>query len=282
MTKLIFGTGDYRYEVVPSFGELPPGMEWGTTYRVAVDSKDRVYVTQRGSPPVLVFDSDGTFVAGWGEEFLADPYGIYITPNDEVFITDRDAHEVLKFTVDGEYVFGIGSRGRASFQAPFNHPADVAVSASGDIYVADGFGNSSVHKFSSEGQLLASWGVPGVQPGEFSTPHGIWVDEDHRVYVADRENSRVQIFDADGNYINEWRDLYHPMDIWADADGAFVVTDQVPRFTVLDSGGKVLSRGKAPDAGLGLYGDSRGNLYLSGTFPGAAPTSGGIIKLAKR
>lgn len=282
MTKLIFGTGDYRYEVVQPFGELPPGMELGITYRVAVDSKDRVYLTQRGSPPVLVFDSEGNFLAGWGEEFLADPHGIYITPYDEVFITDRDAHQVLKFTVEGKHLLGIGSRGTASLQAPFNHPSGVAVSANGDIFVADGYGNSSVHKFSSEGQLLASWGAPGVQPGEFSTPHGIWVDKDQRVYVADRENSRVQIFDADGNYIDEWRDLYHPMDIWADADGAFVVTDQVPRFTVLDSEGTVLSRGKAPDAGLGVSGDSKGNLYLTGTFPGAAPTSGGFVKLARR
>ena len=117
MTKLIFGTGDYRYEVVPSFGELPPGMGWGITYRVAVDSKDRVYVTQRGSPPVLVFDSDGTFLAGWGEEFLADPHGIYITPHDEVFITDRDAHQLLKFTVEGKRLLVIGTRGAASLQS---------------------------------------------------------------------------------------------------------------------------------------------------------------------
>ena len=282
MTKLIFGTGDYRYEVVPSFGELPPGMEWGITYRVAVDSKNRVYVTQRGSPPVLVFDSDGIFVAGWGEEFLADPHGIYITPYDEVFITDRDAHEVLKFTVNGEYVFGMGSRGIASFQAPFNHPADVAVSAKGEIYVADGYGNSCVHRFSAEGRLINSWGSPGDQPGEFSTPHGIWIDEENKVYVADRENSRVQVFDAEGNCLKEWRDLYHPMGIWADGDGAFIVTDQVPRFTILDSQGTVLSRGKAPDAGLGVSGDSKGNLYLTGTFPGAAPTSQGIVKLVKQ
>ena len=282
MTKLIFGTGDYRYEVVQPFGVLPPGMEFGITYRVAVDSKDRVYVTHQGSPPVLVFDGDGRFLAGWGEDVLADPHGIYITHNDEVFITDRDAHQVLKFTVDGEHIFGIGSRGRASFQAPFNHPANVAVSANGEIYVADGYGNSCVHRFSAEGRLLHSWGIPGNRPGEFSTPHGIWIDEGNKVYVADRENNRVQVFDAEGHYVTEWRDLYHPMDIWSDGDGAFVVTDQVPRFTVLDSQGKVLSRGKAPDAGLGVSGDSKGNLYLAGTFPGAAPTSQGIVKLVKQ
>ena len=170
----------------------------------------------------------------------------------------------------------------AKWQAPFNHPADVAVSPGGDIYVADGYGNSSIHKFSESGEYLLSWGAPGTEPGELSTPHGIWVDSKSRVYVADRENSRVQIFDTDGEYITEWIDLYHPMDIWFDDNDIAFVSDQTPRFSVLDEQGKLLSRGKAPDAGLGLYGASNGNLYLSGTFPGAAPVSNGIVKFIRQ
>ena len=111
----------------------------------------------------------------------------------------------------------LGQRGRPSLQAPFNHPADVAVSPAGEIYVADGYGNSSVHRFSVEGEHLGSWGAPGAGRGEFTTPHGIWVDAQDRVLVADRENNRVQLFSPEGDYYGEWRDLYHPMDIYVDA-----------------------------------------------------------------
>ena len=189
---------------------------------------------------------------------------------------------MLKLNLEGEVLLRIGDRSQAHWQAPFNHPADVAVSSSGDIYVADGYGNSAVHRFSWEGKHLLSWGKPGTGPGEFSTPHGIWVDADSRVYVADRENSRVQIFDKDGRYLSEWIDLYHPMDIWMDDDGVAYVSDQTPRFSVISPQGELLSRGKAPDAGLGLYGDSRGDLYLSGSFPGAAPVSNGIVKFIRQ
>ena len=282
MTRLIFGTGDYTYEVVQPFGKLPVGMDFGITHRVAVDSKNRVYVTQQHDPPVLVFDSDGNYLTGFGEGVLVDPHGIYVTSNDEVFIVDRDAHEVVQLTPEGKVLLRLGTRGKAHMQTPFNHPADVAVSPSGDIFVADGYGNSCVHKFSPEGQLLLSWGMPGSGPGDFWIPHGIWVNRQNTVYVADRENNRIQIFDSEGNYQGEWHDLYHPMDIWMDGDGMIYVTDETPRFTVLSPEGKVLSRGKAPDAGLGLYGDSRGNLYLTGVFPGALSTFRGIVKLVRQ
>ena len=282
MTRLLFGTGDYIYEVVQPFGKLPAGMEWGVISRVAVDSQGRVYVSRMGNPPILVFDSEGNYLAGWGGDSLVDPHGMLFTSNDELIVCDRDAHEVLKLNLEGEVLLRIGSREQAHWQAPFNHPADVAVSSSGDIYVADGYGNSAVHRFSGEGKHLLSWGKPGTGPGEFSTPHGIWVDAQSRVYVADRENSRVQIFDEDGNYLSEWVDLYHPMDIWMDDDGVAYVSDQTPRFSVLSPEGVLLSRGKAPDAGLGLFGDSKGDLYLSGTFPGAAPVSNGIVKFIRQ
>ena len=282
MTRLLFGTGDYVYEVVQPFGKLPAGMEWGVISRVAVDSQGRVYVSRMADPPILVFDSDGNYLTGWGGDSLIDPHGMLFTSNDELIVCDRDAHQVLKLNLEGEVLLRIGSRSQAHWQAPFNHPADVAVSPSGDIYVADGYGNSAVHRFSGEGERLLSWGNPGTGPGEFSTPHGIWVDVESRVYVADRENSRVQIFDEDGNYLTEWRDLYHPMDIWMDSDGVAYVSDQTPRFNVLSPEGVLLSRGKAPDAGLGLYGDGKGDLYLSGTFPGAAPVSNGIVKFIRQ
>ena len=282
MTKLLFGTGQYIYEVIQPFGNLPTNMNWGVIGRVAVDSQGNVYVSRRGDPPILIFDSHGKFLSGFGQDLLIDPHGMFFTKNDELFVADRDAHEVIKLNHKLDVILRIGTRENARWQAPFNHPADVAVSPSGEIYVADGYGNSSIHKFSDSGEYLLSWGVPGTEPGEFSTPHGIWIDSKSRVYVADRENSRVQIFDTDGRYITEWIDLYHPMDIWFDDNDIAFVSDQTPRFSVLDQQGKLLSRGKAPDAGLGLYGASNGDLYLSGTFPGAAPVSNGIVKFIRQ
>jgi peptidylglycine monooxygenase len=275
MTRLIFGTGDYTYEVLQPFGQLPAGMEFGNTSHVAVDSKDRVYVYRRKDPPVLVFDGDGHLLTSWGDGLLVDAHGIYITPNDEIFLVDRDAHEVLKFDSEGRVLLRIGQRARASWQAPFNHPADVAVSSTGDIYVADGYGNSIVHRFSSEGRLLLSWGMPGDSHGEFSTPHGIWVDNQDRVYVVDRENNRVQIFDSEGGFIAEWRNFYHPMDLFMDASGVAYVTDQTPRFAVLNAEGVILARGRTPDNGHGVWGDSRGNLYFAGN-------ERGVVKLVKQ
>jgi len=274
MTKLLLGTGDYVYEAVEDFARLPAGMTFGNVSHVAVDSMDRIFAFQRKNPPVLVFDSDGNFLTSWGKGLFVDAHGIYVSTNDEIFLVDRDAHQVLKFDVEGAELLRIGTRGKASLQAPFNHPTDVAVSPKKEIYVTDGYGNSCVHKFSPEGQLLLSWGIGGIGPGEFSTPHGVWVDEQHRVYVVDRENNRVQVFDADGAFITEWGNTYHPMDIWMDRTGKFYVTDQTPRFTVFNHQGNILARGRSPVNPHGIWGDSKGNLYLAGFV--------GITKLVKQ
>jgi peptidylglycine monooxygenase len=231
---------------------------------VAVDSRDRVYFYQRKDPPILVFDSEGNFLDAWGEGRLRDAHGICIGPDDHVYVCNRDEHEVLKLTREGKISLVLGQRGRPSLQAPFNHPADVAISGGGQIYVADGYGNSAVHRFSAEGKHLGSWGAPGAARGQFTTPHGIWVDAQDRVFVADRENDRVQIFSPEGDYYEEWGDLYHPMDIYIDGSGVVYVTDQIPRVTMYAPNGQMVSRGKPVEYGAhGLYGDSKGNLYMA-------------------
>ena len=194
MTKRIVGAGEFTYEVIYPFGQMPTISSEGRITHVAVDSKDRVYAFLRAEVPILVFDPDGNLLTTWGEGLFLAGHGIYISPSDEVFLIDWDGHEVMKFDANGKLLLRFGNRGRPAFQAPFNHPADVAVAPSGEIYIADGYANSNVHRFSAEGKHLGSWGTPGSGPGQFSTPHGIWVDGNERVYVADRENSRVQIF----------------------------------------------------------------------------------------
>jgi DNA-binding beta-propeller fold protein YncE len=263
-TGLVVGTGDFVYDVVRPWGTLPPGWRLGLVSHVAVDSQDRVYFYQRQDPPVLVFDGDGHFLRAWGSQRLRDAHGIFIGPDDHVYLCNRDEHEVLKLSPEGRILLVLGHRGRPALQAPFNHPADVAVSPSGEIYVADGYGNASVHRFTAEGRHLGSWGAPGAGHGQFTTPHGIWVDAQQRVLVADRENNRVQLFSPEGDFYGEWTDLYHPMDIYVDAGGTVYVTDQIPRLSMYSPDGQLVARGRPVNVGAhGVWGDSPGNLYLA-------------------
>ena len=185
---IVTGTGNYMYEHHPNWAKLPRGQDWQGPSSIAVDSKDRVYVFQRGGPPILIFEKDGEFVGGWRRKpgQLDDAHHIYISPDDFVYLADRDAHQVLKFTTDGELVMALGTRHHASLQAPFNHPSDSCVGPNGDIFVSDGYANSSVHRFSPDGKHIASFGSPGSGPGEFRVPHSVRVSSDGRVYVADR------------------------------------------------------------------------------------------------
>ena len=263
MERVNAGTGNYRYELLPSWGELPQGWEFGVVSAVATDSQDRVYAYNRGEHPLVVFDRDGHFLASWGEGVMMDPHGIFIGHDDHVYLVDRDAHQVLKFTSEGKLLLVLGNKGRPSEEAPFNHPTNVAVSSTGDIYVSDGYANSRVHKFSAEGRFLLSWGTPGSSPGELRVPHGIALDKAGRVYVADRENNRIQLFTSEGTVITQWTDFEKPMDVYVDANQAVYVSDQVPRLTILDSEGNILSRGRIGGQGHGIWADSRGDLYVS-------------------
>jgi DNA-binding beta-propeller fold protein YncE len=258
--------------------QLPEGLALEAVSQVAVDSRDRVYVFQRAEPPVVVFDQSGSFAGSWGTGLVADAHGIFITRDDRVLLVDRDAHQILGFDPTGRPLFEIGVRHRPTLQAPFNHPADVVVdSETGHIYVADGYGNSSIHCFDAEGKLIRSWGRPGKGPSEFTTPHGIWIDGLRRVLVADRENDRVQLFDLDGHYIDEWRDLYHPMDIYGDMDGHIFITDQIPRLSMFSADGILMGRCKpVANGGHGIWGDSGGNLYLAEVAP-----INGVTKLVR-
>ena len=282
MSTLVVGTGAHTFDVVQDFAVLPPGMSFGSTSNVAADSQGTVYVTQRDGPPVLVFDASGAYQGALGEGLLADPSGICTTADDHILVADRDTHQVLKLDAQGAVLLRLGEPGVASLHAPFNHPSGVAVAPNGDILVADGFGNSCVHRFSADGRLLRSWGSPGAAPGQFSIPNGLWVDGGDRVYVADRDNNRLQVFDGEGGFLAEWGDLFRPLAIWGDAAGRIYVTDQVPRISVFTAEGQLLSRGKAPDAGQGLCGDAQGNLYFTGAMSGVTGDFSGVAKLVAR
>jgi DNA-binding beta-propeller fold protein YncE len=269
------GSGSYTYELVENWAKLPAGWTFGGVSAVATDSQDRVYAFQRKDPPVVIFDKNGTYVGSWGSSAFADPHGINIV-NDVIYVTDRNDHVALKFTLDGRPLMVIGERGKASdtgatkdielpprSAGPFNKPTELMVAPSGDLYVSDGYRNSRVHRFSSQGALLDSWGQPGkTEPGEFHLPHSLWIDRQGQVYVCDRENSRVQVFTGAGKYVTQWKDVHKPTDIVFDQQEIVYVSEQRPSISVLEKNGNVLARFDSP-SGHGLWVDSGGDIYLA-------------------
>ncbi len=286
------GTGNFTYELVQDWPKLPEGWTFGTTSAVATDSQDRVYVFQRHDPPVVVFDSDGLYLSSWGSGIFSDPHGIFIE-DDVVYVSDRSDHVVLKFTLEGQHLLTIGNRGVHSdtgcdkpgdlaprAAGPFNYPTELAPSPSGDLYVSDGYRNSRVHRFNSQGELVSSWGEPGGShygpviegrieegPNRFRLLHSILVDRDGKVYVCDRENSRIQIFSPDGRFLTMWTDIHRPTDIATDVDGNFYISEfedegVSTRLSILDADGQALARLESR-AAHGLWVDSRGDIYIA-------------------
>jgi hypothetical protein len=210
------------------------------------------------------FERDGSLAGSWGEGTLAEPHYINAGLAGSILVTDRDAHQVLRFTKDGKLLQALGKRHWPSLDAPFNHPTAAVQAPDGEIYVADGYGNSSVHRFAADGSLRKTWGGQGSGPGAFTTPHAIAIDGKGRVLVGDRENNRVQLFDRDGAFLGEWGDFYHPMQIWIDDRGLVFVTDQIPRISLLSPDGRLIGRCRGAINGAhGLSGDADGNLYLA-------------------
>ena len=266
-TEFVVTLGESLYEVERPWGVPRRGLELGYVSAVTVDKAGCVYVCQRTDPPVVVFDPSGEYLRSWGSGVIADSHGICAAPDGRVLVVDRDAHQVLVFDAEGELLQSIGQRHRPRLQEPFNHPTGVAVAAGGDVLVADGYANASVHRFAADGELLASWGVPGRGPGQFMTPHAVAIDEQDRIIVADRDNDRVQVFDPEGVFLGEWDDFFHPMDVHAHGDAVYV-TDQVPRLSMIGSDGELRGRCRpVPYMPHGICGDPRGAIYLAEPAP---------------
>jgi DNA-binding beta-propeller fold protein YncE len=209
----IVGTGEHRYEVIENWGKLPDGWRYGEVAAVGIDSRDQVYVFSRSAHPMTVFDRDGNFLRSWGEGLFHRPHGVHVGPDDTIYCTDDGDHTVRLMTPEGKLKLEIGVPGDpAPYMSgdPFNRCTHTALSPDGDIYIADGYGNARVHKYAPNGKRLFSWGEPGTDPGAFNIVHNICCDDDGWVYVADRENHRVQVFDGKGAYHAQWNNLHRP------------------------------------------------------------------------
>ena len=267
-TELWVVLGERRYRVERPWGHLPEKLAPGLISQLAVDSRGAVYVFQRGEPPVLAFEASGAFRGGLLAGRIADAHGVAITADDRLLLVDRDAHQLLIATTAGEVLATLGERHRPRWNAPFNHPAAAAIAADGEIYVADGYGNAQVHRFAADGRHLMSFGRPGSGPGQFTTPHAVWVDRRDRVLVADRENDRVQLFARDGRFLEQWRGFYHPMALYEDAAGLIYVTDQIPRLSLLSPDGRLLGRCRpCRNTPHGVWGAPDGAIFIAEMNP---------------
>jgi len=288
--SVILGSGEHRYRVVEDWAKLPDGWELMDVAAVAVGEKDRVYVFNRGEHPMIVFEADGTFVKSWGEGVFSRAHGIHVGPDGMLYCTDDGDHTVRKCTPDGKVVLEIGIPGQpAPFMSgePFHRCTHTALSPDGHIFVSDGYGNACVHKYDPNGKRVLTWGTAGTGPGQFNLVHNIVADDDGFVYVADRENHRVQVFNTDGKYEGQWNDLHRPCGLYMPRGkcpicfigelGPGMPVNRLypnlgPRLSIVDKEGKLIARlGGENGPGLevgkflaphGLAVDSRGDIYV--------------------
>ena len=271
-----FGTGKYSYELVEGWGKLPSGWSFGWVPGVACDSKDNVYIYSRSEHPLVIFDRDGNFLDIWGEGILQDAHGIFIDDEDNVFCTERNTHCVHKFDRNGNLLMTIGTPGKEGKNPgdPFNLPTDLVVAPNGDLYISDGYGNARVHHYTADGKLLKSWGTPGKEPGQFDLSHCVRIDHQNHLWVCDRNNSRVQIFDLDGNFLDQWTDLLEPDQVYFDRHAEVVyIAELQQQVSIYTTDHQLLAQwgererinrpGSFGGCPHGIWVDSHGDLYVT-------------------
>jgi DNA-binding beta-propeller fold protein YncE len=268
---------------------LPDGIRLHETPGVAVDADDRVYVlTRNPENPIIVFEADGTYVTTFGQgTFTARSHGITVGPDGMLYATDDGTHTITKWTREGELLMTIGVPNEPAPRwsgKPFCRPTQAAVShKTGHIYISDGYQNASVHKYTADGEHVKTWGSPGIDPGQFMIPHNIAIDTDDRIYVADREAHRVQVFDPEGELLDIWQNVHRPCALSVGPDGNIYIGElngvglvqgcpgYGHRLSIYSPDGTLLSRfgdaeeGSTPGRFIAPHGigvDSKGNVYV--------------------
>jgi len=278
-----------RYKVDPAWPKRPAGAKWGDMPGVTVDAKDQIWLYTRANPPVQVYGADGKFVRSWGQDVMKTAHYIRVGPKGNVWVADNGKHVVMQFTPEGKLLKTLGTPGKPGGDAQhLNQPTDMAVTPAGDVFISDGYGNKRVVHFDADGKFVKAWGKMGEAPGQFNLPHNIVVDSKGKLYVADRNNGRVQIFDQAGKFLGQWKDMV-PWGFWITKKDEIWTcgSSQMPKkgdwrglppkdqvLIKYDTSGKVLESWSVPMAGEGKWQagqvnwlhavalDSKGNIYL--------------------
>ena len=269
MKKIIFRLGDTFFHVRRNWFQLPQNVSLGNIADVAVDNKDNVYLLQREEKFMMIFSSTGKLEEIWENKDFLDVHQLHIAPDGRIFVTDRDAHCIVIFSPSGEIIGTIGKRNSPQeLGKPFNHPTCAVCTSEGEIFISDGYGNYSVHHFNSSGNLVHSWGKPGYEEGCFSTPHSLLLTKDNNLLVADRENNRIQVFNQQGHYLRELRNIYHPMAMTEDPVGNIYATAQSQRILAFGDDGRLI--GCCRSFGMyahGISSDRNGNFFTAEMGP---------------
>jgi sugar lactone lactonase YvrE len=318
------------YQTIRNWGNLPEGRTWGSLSAVDIDPDGKsIWAAERcganscaGSnlPAVLKFDAAGKLVKSFGAGMFIFPHGIHVDKDGNVWVTDARAatpdelqkfpdakgkgNSVVKFSPEGKVLLTLGKPGTAGDSPALNEPCDVVTAPNGDIFVSEGHSgqNASVppntvgriSKFSKDGKFIKAWGKLGSAPGEFRTPHALAFDSRGRLFVSDRGNVRLQIFDQDGKFLAEWKQFSRISGIHIDKDDTLYAIDSESSATSHPGWKKGVRIGSAKDgkvrffipghqtatpegaAGEGVTVDAAGNVY------GAEVTVRGLTKYVKR
>jgi hypothetical protein len=264
------------YHVVMDWAQLPEGWNLGECSGVSIDKDDNVWIFNRGVHPVLQFDKSGRLLQAWTEVPVTAAHGLRVDREGNIWTVDVAAHRVMKFTPAGHLLMMIGqvagAAGTNETKDGFNRPTNLAFAPNGDFFVSDGYVNSRVVRYNKDGEYITHWGRKGTGDGEFDLVHDVALDSQGRVYVADRLNQRIQIFDQNGKFLAKWTDVGAPWGLdYVARENAIYMCDGVNnRIVKLNLDGQILgvlsSYGKVPgklDYPHSIAVDSTGAIYVA-------------------
>ena len=282
------------YVVAPTAVTLPAGVTMGATASVAFDANGHLFVLTRGDKTFFEFNPDGSFIRSFGDKLFTRSHGLRIDRDGNLWATDVGGHVVVKMTRDGQPLLTIGTKGEAgewneaTGSHKLNQPNDVVIAGNGDVFVAQGHtpgaeGDARVLKFDKNGKFIKSWGGKGSGPGQFQVAHGIAIDAKGLVWVADRENQRIQLFDQDGKFVREVKYKGLPCSLDIGRQYMYMVNGFAGQVLRLDLNGKVLAAMGKPGKGPGEFGEAhmiavsqKGEIYVADSVNAA------LVKFVKK
>jgi sugar lactone lactonase YvrE len=283
------------YVFTPESITLPAGSKMGAAAAVAFDARGHIYVLTRGAQAFFEFDPNGAFVRSFGDGMFTRSHGLKIDRDGNLWATDVGAHTVVKLNPAGQVLLTIGTKGEAgewneaAGSRKLNQPNDIAIAANGDVFIAQGHtpgmarGDARVLRFDKDGRFITSWGGKGKEPGQFDVAHGITIDPKGLLWVMDRENSRIQVFDTNGRFVREQKYKGLPCSVSFVKDEAFMVNGFTGQLLRLDASGKVLAAMGRPGTAPGEFGEAhfvavspRGDVYV------ADSVNGQLMKFVRR